>query len=380
MSVTVPTSLFTIIKDTKIVSSRSTALRAPSTSWPRPRWAPAGLVLLCSGVFRFADYSALDFGVGHTQVDNRSAAAIQQRDSWGGVGTPADYDDSIWYTDHMSRYFEAFGNHNNPNWTDAFLVFDFERLRQAAIAESGCASCYQMPTEFTDDMRTTEKSKSAYVQWTTMFDWSMPLHLALGVRYEETEVVSTALERVGETISWVAANELYVNYADGQSFGRREGKYDYLLPNLDLKLDLSESMVLRGSYSQTIGRPGWGAIRGGQQLANVVRISGGDGSRGSGHFAAEARFGSLRFAGLGPARHRETLWLQGDIAPGSAKDPRRAAVSQRYCVIAMAGDQLGAFRRIQQAAYPPGSADPRWWPRAAMAKSNLRVEMKRCPR
>ena len=59
-----------------------------------------------------------------------------------------------------------------------------------------------------------------------------------------------------------------------------KNSYDYLLPNLDLKLDLSESMVLRGSYSQTIGRPGWGAIRGGQQLANVVRISGGDGSRG----------------------------------------------------------------------------------------------------
>ena len=52
---------------------------------------------------------------------------------------------------------------------------------------------------------------------------------------------------------------------------------------------------------------------------------------------------AIEGAGLGPARHRETLWLQGDIAPGSAKDPRRAAVSQRYCVIAMAGDQLGDF-------------------------------------
>ncbi|MGQ0588136.1 MAG: 5'-nucleotidase, lipoprotein e(P4) family [Sphingosinicella sp.] len=52
---------------------------------------------------------------------------------------------------------------------------------------------------------------------------------------------------------------------------------------------------------------------------------------------------AIEGAGLGPARHRETLWLQGDVAPGSAKDPRRATVSQRYCVIAMAGDQLGDF-------------------------------------
>lgn len=52
---------------------------------------------------------------------------------------------------------------------------------------------------------------------------------------------------------------------------------------------------------------------------------------------------AIEGAGLGPARHGETLFLKGDVAPGSAKDPRRAAISQRYCVIAMAGDQLGDF-------------------------------------
>lgn len=51
----------------------------------------------------------------------------------------------------------------------------------------------------------------------------------------------------------------------------------------------------------------------------------------------------LNDAGLGPAVHGETLWLQGDVAPGSGKDPRRAAIAARYCVIAMAGDQLGDF-------------------------------------
>lgn len=46
---------------------------------------------------------------------------------------------------------------------------------------------------------------------------------------------------------------------------------------------------------------------------------------------------------LGPAKHLENLWLLGDVAPGSAKDPRRWRVAERYCVIAMAGDQLGDF-------------------------------------
>ena len=52
---------------------------------------------------------------------------------------------------------------------------------------------------------------------------------------------------------------------------------------------------------------------------------------------------AIEGVGLGPAVHGETLFLQGDVAPGSAKDPRRAAISARYCVIAMAGDQLGDF-------------------------------------
>jgi 5'-nucleotidase (lipoprotein e(P4) family) len=52
---------------------------------------------------------------------------------------------------------------------------------------------------------------------------------------------------------------------------------------------------------------------------------------------------ALNAAGLGPARRGENLFLQGDFAPGSGKDPRRAAIAQRYCVVAMAGDQLGDF-------------------------------------
>ena len=59
--------------------------------------------------------------------------------------------------------------------------------------------------------------------------------------------------------------------------------------------------------------------------------------------AAAENEAAIEAAGLGPARHGRTLWLQNDAAPGSAKDPRRAAIAARYCVIAMAGDQLGDF-------------------------------------
>ena len=52
---------------------------------------------------------------------------------------------------------------------------------------------------------------------------------------------------------------------------------------------------------------------------------------------------ALRAAGLGEFKHRETLYLMGDDATGSSKDGRRATIADTYCVIALAGDQLGDF-------------------------------------
>ena len=58
---------------------------------------------------------------------------------------------------------------------------------------------------------------------------------------------------------------------------------------------------------------------------------------------AAGALAALRTAGLGEAKPGDTLLLMGDIAPGSGKDPRRAAIAAHYCVLAMGGDQLGDF-------------------------------------
>lgn len=53
---------------------------------------------------------------------------------------------------------------------------------------------------------------------------------------------------------------------------------------------------------------------------------------------------ALDHAGVGPAKHGETLWLRGDDGTDSnAKDGRRWQIAERYCVIALVGDQLGDF-------------------------------------
>ncbi len=64
---------------------------------------------------------------------------------------------------------------------------------------------------------------------------------------------------------------------------------------------------------------------------------------------------AIEAAGLGPARHGETLFLAGDDAMGSKKDGRRATIAARYCVVAMGGDQLGDFSDLFNAGQTPAA-------------------------
>ncbi|MEO6153883.1 MAG: HAD family acid phosphatase [Croceibacterium sp.] len=52
---------------------------------------------------------------------------------------------------------------------------------------------------------------------------------------------------------------------------------------------------------------------------------------------------TLEALGLGPAVRGDTLFVRGDAGSNPEKDGRRSALAERYCVMAMAGDQLGDF-------------------------------------
>jgi len=240
--------------------------------------------LQLTGDFTFEDYSRLDFGVGETDVHNRSAYSNVQLDTWGGATSAADYPDSVWHLDHMGQYFDQFGGHNDPNFTDSFFVWDFDQVRQLAenawVAAGHDASDYYASPVFTTDRRVREKSKSAYLQWSQTYDFRMPLNVAVGARYEKTDVLSRALVPTATGISWGSANEFSL-LENGSGFTQLSGSYRYVLPSIDLSLDVRDDMKVRASYGETIGRPGWGDIQGGQTLDALVRVNGGTGSQGN---------------------------------------------------------------------------------------------------
>ena len=234
-----------------------------------------------SGKFEFGDYSNLQFGVASTEVKNRTAWGINEAADWGGIGAASDWADRFWQVDDMSRYFNAFPGHNDPRFSSRFLIFDYEGLRRALGEFTGRPDLARRPDDFNRaDLRSTEKTESAYLQFATSWETGIPISLAVGVRYEKTEVESTAQVDTPVLVRWVADNEFFTDMGD-KSFTTMTGDYRYWLPNLDLSFELRDDMKLRASYGHSIGRPGWGDIQGGQTVSPLLRINGGSGSAGN---------------------------------------------------------------------------------------------------
>ena len=238
--------------------------------------------LQTKGNWKINDDSSLDFGLSLTDVKNRSAFANVQRDSWGAGagGGPAAMPDDIWKVDSISKYFSRIPGSNDPRLFNQFFYFNFEDLRAAAIKALGSDNLLKASFDWQDDFRTTEKSQAVFGQYNLAWDWGVPMDAAIGARYERTKVSSPSTEKIPVSVAWVANNEIPITFSGTRS-AEREGKYGYFLPSVDFSADLTRDTKLRVSYGQTIGRPGWNAIQGGQRLDPLARIDGGSGSVGN---------------------------------------------------------------------------------------------------
>lgn len=232
------------------------------------------------GKYKFDDASLLNFGVGLTKVDNRSAFSNVQRDTWGGATSAADYPDEIWKADTVRQYFGRIDGSGSPALFNQFYTWDFETVRALAAKAAGDESLYRASDVFTTDRRVREKSTSAYVQYDADWEWRVPMHAAVGLRYEKTDVTATALVPTATAIQWTGNNEFSVQFGQ-PGFTTLNGSYRYWLPSLDFDADLSDQLKARASYGESIGRPQWHHIQGGQTLTQLARITGGVGAQGN---------------------------------------------------------------------------------------------------
>ena len=259
-----------------------------------------------AGSFYFNDIASIDFGVQWTNVDNESSSTTVQRDTWGGVGAPGDIADLL-TPSSMAGWFDEIDGGGNPDRQDFIFTWDtgalIERARELAAQGVMVSNLSTVPGSCGDgfcpsndprvgnsvrDQRTQEDSTAVYAQ--VAFDltwWDRPVNLDVGLRYEETDVDSQAQVPLVARLDWITANEIPAVTAqdeDGNAiltFTQLDGSYDYLLPNLDFNIEIIEELLFRVSYSETIGRPGYGAIQGGVTVASPCRVDGCDAFSGN---------------------------------------------------------------------------------------------------
>jgi TonB-dependent receptor len=232
---------------------------------------------------------SIDFGLSYTDSSNRSAYSNAQRDTWGGYGSPDQYPDEIFRERSLPGQFDELSGSGNPNLTPVYYEADFDgmiaALSDIAAANgetiSPCGTVLCADPVFDTDRTVDEEQTAFYGQ--VNFAWddaAMPMHLTIGLRWEDTDVDSKAFVPLYNSLEWAADNE-FTAVSTGGGFTSGTGGYDYWLPNIDFDIEVVENVILRASSSLTITRPGFNDLQGGKTINNPVRFNGGTGTSGN---------------------------------------------------------------------------------------------------
>ncbi|MGE6567133.1 TonB-dependent receptor [Shewanella vesiculosa] len=247
------------------------------------------------GEYLFEDAGSIDFGVELTKVNNHSQQVDVQRNDWGGVGSAGDFDESWFPADTITDKFDANGGDfsladGNFDILNTIFMWDFAAVRDFSAANytssvSGdCGNGFCPSTNYAaqTDRYTEEESQAVYVQYNYDNEIAgMPYDVHFGLRYEKTDVTSTAAVAGYDGAVWIAETEIALAATGEQVFETKTGDYDYLLPSFNFNIEVVEDVILRAAYSETIGRPNYTDIQGGTVLATLANRTNGGGSAGN---------------------------------------------------------------------------------------------------
>ena len=241
---------------------------------------------------------SIDFGVQMTEIDNRALSAVVQRDAWF-AHTPLGALSDLMTPANLGSAFSEFSSSGDPRQQNDFFRWDlidvigrFEELIASgdaplSMSSSGdmgpCGTALCASDDWTTDRKTIEETTAVYVQgnMSTEAFGGRPVDIRLGLRWEETEINSPASTQTYTGLNWNSGNEIALIAGGAAELTDFKGKYDYVLPNLDISMDLTDEMLVRFSYGKTLARPDYISIQGGLTLNSPVRIDGGTGALGN---------------------------------------------------------------------------------------------------
>lgn len=191
-------------------------------------------------------------------------------------------------TGNFLNQFTGGGNSLQPNY---YYTFDYDEAVARQTAYLNAALLGQdayVPDAYFDGIDSQssvqEQTQSLYVQSQWEFEaMAFPVQVNAGLRYEQTDVLSTVKQRVEKQVNWESASEWIMKYqaAGTDDFLSLEGDHDLLLPMLDIKVDVTDDVVARFSWGKTIARAPLGNLAGGRSLSGSPKPGSRTGGQGN---------------------------------------------------------------------------------------------------
>jgi TonB-dependent receptor len=259
-----------------------------------------------TGTFDFSEIASIDFGIETSEVANNSVGSNVQRDTWGGISQPGQLTDILVRTTMENNFDNLSGGQNPLRQAESFwapfdeivnraMELDADTYSHPSQMEGTCITgdpefdwnpadptpkklnYYCASTNWDSNLSTTETTDSYYIQLNIDEEFGgFPTSIRTGLRYESTDVLSTAMTPKYTNTSWTGGNEFnLVKEIDPESdqvvqvFVSQTGGYDLLLPNFDINVEFTDDFVGRISTSKTITRPDYEKIKGGTTVGGT---------------------------------------------------------------------------------------------------------------
>jgi TonB-dependent receptor len=251
------------------------------------------------GNYVFEEAGSIDFGISLTSSENRRRVKNVQRNNWGGEGTAGSFDESLFPRESIHDQFDNLSGGNFDGFNgdveilENYFAFDFNGVREravevlsvqaAALGDCGNSFCPSSDYASETDQYTKEEMQSIYFQYN--YDGEigeMPFDVHVGIRYEETDVTSSsAVPGFTSEPRWEGTSEVSLLSSGAIVYGTQEASYDHTLPSINFNIEVTEDIILRAAFSETIGRPQYTSMIGGTNLNAGARVGGGTGSTGN---------------------------------------------------------------------------------------------------
>jgi iron complex outermembrane receptor protein len=203
----------------------------------------------------------------------------------GYLGNQAVFPDSMFTRQDTGDFLDALDGGGSDLTTNYYYNFDTAETiaRMVNFFDSVPLDPFDTDLSSTNSGQVTEETSSVYLQSALYFEIAdMPVDINLGLRYEQTDVVSDVLQSVEDIIVWSNPTEWQLRNVPGD---RQDvffaGEHDVTLPSIDIKVLVTDDIVARMSVGKSITRAPLGNLVGIRSLTGSPKPGSRNGSQGN---------------------------------------------------------------------------------------------------